>query len=168
MRFKSDDKLWGAMFSFGRVCALLLLLALLAGTLSAQTTTGRIGGRVTDESGASLPNVKVSLANEDTGVSRDTMTNETGDYSFLEVPVGNYTLTFDVSGFQRNVRKNVALQLNQVLTLNPVLKVGTASEVIDVSSEAPLVDTTTTQLGAVVGEGAVSNLPLNARDTYQL
>ncbi|MBV9087942.1 MAG: TonB-dependent receptor, partial [Acidobacteriaceae bacterium] len=136
--------------------------------LSAQTTTGRISGRVTDESGASVPNVKVNLTNEATGVGRDTNTNESGDYSFLEVPVGDYTLTFDVSGFQKNIRKNVTVQLNQVLTLNTTLKVGIASEVIDVSSEAPLVDTTTTQLGAVVGAGAVSNLPLNARDTYQL
>src|SRR5690348_10631166 len=112
MRFKPDEKLLrGAMSFFCRVCTLLLLVAVFVGTLSAQTTTGRMGGRVTDESGASLPNVKVSLANEDTGVSRDTTTNETGDYSFLEVPVGNYTLTFDISGFQKSVRKNVPLQL---------------------------------------------------------
>ncbi|MBV9608424.1 MAG: carboxypeptidase regulatory-like domain-containing protein, partial [Acidobacteria bacterium] len=149
------------------VCTLLFSLVLVT-ALSAQTTTGRISGRVTDESGASVPNVKVNLTNEATGVGRDTNTNESGDYSFLEVPVGDYTLTFDVSGFQKNIRKNVTVQLNQVLTLNTTLKVGTASEVIDVSSEAPLVDTTTTQLGAVVGAGAVSNLPLNARDTYQL
>jgi len=155
-------------FVRGCVCTLLLVLTLLAATLSAQTTTGRIDGRVADESGATIPKVKVSLANEDTGVSRETVTNDTGDYSFLEVPVGTYTLTFDLAGFQRNVRKGVPLQLNQVLTLNTILKVGSASEVIDVSSEAPLVDTTSTQLGAVVGEGAVSNLPLNARDTYQL
>ena len=71
----------------------------------AQSTGGRILGRVADSSGAVLAGVKVTATNEATGVSRDTLTNTSGDYAFPEVPVGTYTLTFDLQGFKTNVRK---------------------------------------------------------------
>jgi hypothetical protein len=135
--------------------------------LSAQGTTGRIVGRVADPGGAVLANVKVTLVNEGTSVSRDSKTNENGDYDFVEVPVGTYRLEFDLTGFKKNVRRGVSLDINQVITLNTTMQVGAAQEVVDVTSEAPLVETTSTQLGAVVGDRAVSELPLNSRDTYQ-
>ena len=135
--------------------------------LSAQGTSGRVVGRVSDASGALLPGTKVTLVNEATNVSRDTTTNENGDYDFVEVPVGTYRLEFDLTGFKRNVRRGVSLDINQVITLNMTMQVGATQEVVDVTSEAPLVETTSTQLGAVVGDRAVSELPLNSRDTYQ-
>jgi Carboxypeptidase regulatory-like domain/TonB dependent receptor len=135
--------------------------------LSAQGTAGRVIGRVADPSGATLAGVKVTLVNEGTNVSRDTKTNENGDYDFVEVPVGTYRLEFDFSGFKKNVRRGVSLDINQVITLNMTMQVGATQEVVDVTSEAPLVETTSTQLGAVVGARAVSELPLNSRDTYQ-
>src|SRR6266496_189385 len=136
--------------------------------LSAQGTTGRIVGRVSDAAGAVLPNVKVTLVNEGTSVSRDGKTNDNGDYDFVEVPVGTYRLEFDLTGFKKNVRRGVSLDINQVITLNMAMQVGATQEVVDVTSEAPLVETTSTQLGAVVGDRAISELPLNSRDTYQL
>jgi outer membrane receptor protein involved in Fe transport len=147
--------------------AVSILFVLCAALSFAQSTGGRILGRVSDPSGAVLANVKVTLTNDATGVSRDTETSTGGDYVFPEVPVGTYTLTFDLSGFKTNVRKNVTLDLNQVITLNMTMQVGERKEVVEVTSEAPLVDTTSTQLGAVVNDRAVSQLPLNARDTYQ-
>ena len=135
--------------------------------LSAQGTTGRIVGRVADPGGAVLSNVKVTLVNEGTSVSRDAKTNENGDYDFVQVPIGTYRLEFDMTGFKKNVRRGVNLDINQVLTLNMTMQVGATQEVVDVTSEAPLVETTSTQLGAVVGDRAISQLPLNARDTYQ-
>ena len=66
------------------------------------------------------------------------------------------------------VRHSVTLDVNQVITLNMTMQLGTTQEVVDVTSEAPLVDTTSTQLGAVMDDRQVSNLPLNSRDTYQL
>src|ERR1700687_2651755 len=147
---------------------LVLSLCLICATLlSAQSTGGRILGRVADSSGAVLANVKVTATNEATGIARDTKTNASGDYVFPEVPVGTYTLSFDLSGFKTNVRKSVALDLNQVINLNISMQVGASKEVIEVTSEAPLVDTTTTQLGAVADARSVTQLPLNARDTYQ-
>ena len=148
------------------VCLAVISLAI-PSFLLAQGTSGRILGRVSDPAGAVLPNAKVALVNEATGVSRDTKTNEGGDYDFVEVPVGTYRLEFDLTGFKKNVRHGVSLDINQVITLNMTMQLGAAQEVVDVTSEAPLVETTSTQLGAVVGDRAVSELPLNSRDTYQ-
>ena len=134
----------------------------------AQGTGGRIIGRVADPSGAVLANVKVTLTNEATGVSHEAQTNASGDYSFPEVPVGTYTLTFDLQGFKTSVGKGITVELNQVVTFNSTLQIGETKEVVEVSSEAPLVDTTSTQLGAVMDNRQVANLPLNSRDTYQL
>jgi hypothetical protein len=146
----------------------VLSLCLICSTLVfAQGTGGRILGRVADSSGAVLAKVKVTATNEATGIARDTQTNDSGDYGFPEVPVGTYTISFDLSGFKNLVRKGVTLQLNQVITLNMTMQVGASKEVVEVTSEAPLVDTTSTQLGAVVNDRSVSQLPLNARDTYQ-
>ena len=111
--------------------------------------------------------MKVTLVNEATGVSRDAQTNETGDYNFVQAPVGTYRLEFDLNGFKKNIRRGVSLDINQVVTLNMILQIGETREVVDVTSEAPLVDTTTTQLGAVVNDHAIVSLPLNQRDTYQ-
>ena len=144
-------------------------LCLVCSTLTlAQSTGGRILGRVADPSGAVLAGVKVTATNEATGVSLNTQTTASGDYSFPTVPVGTYTLSFDLSGFKNSIQKGVGLDLNQVITLNMTLQIGGSKEVIEVTSEAPLVDTTSTQLGAVMDSRQVSQLPLNARDTYQL
>src|SRR5437868_12037654 len=150
------------------VCLAAVAVCLSVPTLvSAQGTTGRIVGRVADPGGAVLSKVKVTLVNEATSVSRDSKTNDNGDYDFVEVPVGTYRLEFDLAGFKKNVRRAVSLDINQVITLNISMQVGATQEVVDVTSEAPLVETTSTQLGAVVGDRAVSELPLNSRDTYQ-
>jgi hypothetical protein len=110
----------------------------------------------------------VVLTNEATGVGAGTTTNATGDYVFPQVAVGSYRLEFDLSGFKKNVQKGVQVDLNQVVTANSAMQVGQAEETVEVSSEAPLVDTSSTQLGAVMDSKQVTGLPLNSRDTYQL
>ena len=148
---------------------LVLSLCLICSTLmSAQSTGGRILGRVADSSGAVLAGVKVTLTNEATGVTADTTTSGNGDYGFPQVAVGVYRLEFDLAGFKKNVQRGVNVDHNQVLTLNSVLQIGQTKEVVEVTSEAPLVDTTSTQLGSIMDAHQVSNLPLNSRDTYQL
>ncbi len=121
----------------------------------AQGTGGRILGRVADPTGAVLAGVKVTLVNEAAGVSHDTLTNESGDYVFPQVAVGTYRLEFDLTGFKKGVQRGISLDLNQVLTVNMVMQIGEAKETLEVTSEAPLVDTTTTQLGAVVDDRSV-------------
>src|SRR5207253_5437857 len=147
--------------------AVFSLLTLLASPALGQSTGGRILGRVADPSGAVLANVSVRITNQATGVARDTKTNGSGDYTFVEVAPGNYTAEFERKGFKRNVQKDVTVDVNQAVTLNSTLQIGATAETVEVTSEAPLVDITSTQLGAVVDDRSVSQLPLNARDTYQ-
>ncbi len=147
--------------------AVFSLLTLLASPALGQSTGGRILGRVADPSGAVLANVSVRITNQATGVARDTKTNGSGDYTFVEVAPGNYTAEFEQKGFKRNVQKDVTVDVNQAVTLNSTLQIGATAETVEVTSEAPLVDITSTQLGAVVNDRSVSQLPLNARDTYQ-
>jgi outer membrane receptor protein involved in Fe transport len=151
-----------------RTCACLIsLFVLAASTLLAQSTGGRFAGKVTDASGAVLPEVSVTLINESSGVSRASTTNADGDYSFPEVPVGTYRIECDLAGFKKSTQSNVLLQLNQVLTLNMTLQIGERKDVVEVTTEAPIVDTTSTQLGAVINDRSIAQLPLNARNTYQ-
>src|SRR3974390_1060522 len=155
-----------------RMCACVSVAVLLAAFVClgalAQSTGGRINGRVTDPSGAVVPDVTVTLTNDATGVNTHTQTSKTGDYSFPTVEVGTYTIEFEVTGFKKFTRKQVTLNLNQTLTLNESLELGSATETVEVSSEAPLIDTSSTQLGATVDSLMATQLPLNTRDTYQL
>jgi Carboxypeptidase regulatory-like domain len=148
----------------GSVIAAVFCLTL---TASGQTTSGRLIGRISDPTGAVVANVKVTLINQATGVSRAQQTNENGDYNFVEVEPGTYTVNFEAAGFKKNLEKNVIVDVNQVVSLNSILQIGQTQEVVEVTSEAAQVETTSTQLGAVINDRSVNELPLNTRDTYQ-
>jgi hypothetical protein len=148
-------------------CSLAAFILCFVSSTVGQSTGGRLLGRVSDPTGAVVGGVTVTLANEATGVKRETKTNEAGDYTFVEVAPGNYVMEYALQGFKKDVRRDVTVEVNQVLTLNVIMQPGGASETVEVTSQAPLVDTTSTQLGAVVNDLAVSQLPLNSRDTYQ-
>ena len=149
------------------VCLTVVISLLLPTLLFAQGASGRIVGRVADPSGAVLAHAKITLTNEATGISRDAQTSDSGDYSFVEVAPGAYTVQFELAGFKKNVQKNVIVDVNQVVTLNSTLQIGGSQETVEVTSEAPQIDTTSTQLGAVINDRSVNELPLNTRDTYQ-
>ncbi|HXF14832.1 MAG TPA: carboxypeptidase regulatory-like domain-containing protein [Terriglobales bacterium] len=153
--------------NLGFVCCVVVLMICLSPSASAQSTSGRIIGRVADSTGAVVSGVTVTLVNDATRVSRNTKTNDTGDYTFIEVAPATYHVEYTLQGFKKDVATNVIVDVNQVLTLNATLQPGATQETVEVTSQAPLVDTTSTQLGAVVDDRTVSQLPLNARDTYQ-
>ena len=152
------------------LCGLILVLAMTIAAPGsvAQSTGGRIRGTVTDATGGAVVGAKVTIINQATGSQRDTETGTNGEYIFLEVPVGTYEVQLNHPGFKKYVRKGIVLNLNEVLGLDIALVVGGSTEVVEVTGAAPLVDTSSTQLGAVVGARAVSELPLAQRDTYQL
>src|ERR1700731_1764980 len=108
MRQKPPPKrtVGGAMSSLrcrlSAVCLTVLLLCLVPSSLFAQGTGGRILGRVADPSGAVLAHAKVTATNQATGVTRDTQTTDSGDYTFPELSVGVYTLTFELPGFKKD------------------------------------------------------------------
>src|SRR5713101_4804477 len=154
--------------------SMLFLLALAfygvigATSTLAQSTGGRIRGTVTDTSGGAVSGAKLSIVNEVNDQQRYADSVSNGEYIFLEVPVGTYDVSVNQAGFKKYLRKGIVVDLNEVLNLDIVLQVGGATETVEVTGAAPLVDTTSTQLGAVVGERAVSELPLAQRDAYQL
>src|SRR3954469_20270270 len=149
--------------------SLAVVLILFANCLlQAQSTGGRIVGQVTDTSGAVVPGAKITLPNEATGVDYNSQSGGNGDFSVLQLPVGVYTVTVDHGSFKKYVRKGVRLELNQVLNLEVAMQLGSATEVVNVTGEAPLVDTSSTQLGTSIDAKTVTGLPLGGRDTYQL
>ena len=166
LRLRSSSLSLSVLLLKQALCLALLCL-FLSTLLSAQGTGGRILGRISDPTGAVLSGVKVTATNDATSVAQDTVSNDSGDFVFPNVPVGTYTLSFDLKGFKKAVRHSIALDVNQVITLNMTMQLGGNEEVVDVTAEAPLVDTSSTQLGAVVNNRSVNELPLNARDTYQ-
>ena len=146
----------------------VVMMALAASWGSAQSTGGRVRGTVSDASGGVVAGVNVTLTNTATNVSRQTVTGANGEYLFLEVPVGPYEISVNQPGFKRFLRKDITVDLNTVLGVDIALQLGGSTEVVEVTGEPPVIDTTTTQLGAVVGSREVTQLPLNTRDTYQL
>ncbi|MGO9124445.1 MAG: carboxypeptidase regulatory-like domain-containing protein [Terriglobales bacterium] len=146
---------------------MLGLIAVFVCPVWGQGTSGRILGRVADPTAAVLAGVKVTLINGATGATRDQVTNGSGDYSFVEVVPGLYDIQFELAGFKKSVQKGITVDVNQVVTLNKVMEIGATQEVVEITSEAQQVDTTSTQLGAVINDRSVNELPLNTRDTYQ-
>src|SRR5215472_14089614 len=148
--------------------ALILAPVLVAPFADAQSTGGRILGTVSDPSGGAVVGATVTLTNEATQATRDAQTGTNGEYIFLEVPVGSYEIDAASKGFKKYARKNIPLDLNQVVTVDITLQIGGATDVVEVTGAPPVVDTTSTQLGAVMNSVAVSELPLNLRNTYAL
>jgi hypothetical protein len=151
---------------FASILALVLCFA--APFAGAQSTGGRIRGTVMDTSGGAVPGASVTLINEGTHATREVQSGANGEYIFLEVPVGTYEIGSVSKGFKRYARKGIVLDLNEVVAVDITLQIGTASDVVEVTGAPPVVDTTSTQLGAVVNERSSTQLPLNTRDVFQL
>jgi len=165
-----NSKHFRTALSKGLLYSLLLIFAggVTAPASFAQSTGGRIRGTVTDSTGGAIAAAKLTITNEANGTQRETETGTNGEYLFLEVPVGTYDVAVNQPGFKKYLRKGVVVNLNEVVGLDITIQVGGATEIVEVTGTPPLVDTTSTQLGAVVGERAVSQLPLAQRDAYQL
>ena len=149
------------------ICVLSIFLC--AGVSSnAQSTGGRIRGTVTDPSGSAVSGAKLLLTNEANGIQHETQSGTNGEYIFLEVPVGTYQLEINQQGFKKYLHKGLVVNLNEVVSLDTVLQVGGTAEIVEVTGAPPVVDTTSTQLGAIVNERSSTQLPLNQRDVYQL
>src|SRR5260370_25032226 len=156
---------WGcrvALFVLG------LVLFVAAVPLFAQSPTGTILGTVKDPSGALVVGAAVTAQNVEPGTSRSISTHGTGAYRLAALPVGHYDLRVERSGFKPTTQKGLVLDVGQEAVLNFALEVGSTSEEIVVSGEAPLVNTTTASLGGLVNEQKLAELPLNGRNYLDL
>ncbi|MFP5263538.1 MAG: TonB-dependent receptor domain-containing protein [Blastocatellia bacterium] len=149
-----------------RALAALMLAAQLATLAAAQSqaTAGSIEGAVTDATGAVVPDAKVTATSLRTGLRREVLTNAEGLYRLLSLPVGDYDVTIEKQGFATLKRASVKVQVGQKVTLDVEVGAAGASETVNITSEAPIVETTRTQVSSIVNDRAVANLPTNGRN----
>jgi len=154
---------------------LLKLIAVLAVSLVtflplsfAQKTTGDIDGTVTDQSGAMLPGCALTLTDQATGAVRKTTSNAQGNFSFLNLPVGTYTISATKEGFKALSQKDVEVHVATVTTPTLGLEIGAATEMVTVEAKAVLLNTENGEVGGVMDSEQVSQLPLNGRNFIEL
>jgi len=150
-----------------RVAAFILAALVFGSAVSAQTT-GTIRGTVKDPSGAVVPGAEITVTLLGTDTNRTVPTDKDGDYEIAELAVGHYSLAIDAPGFKKFIVKDVEVTIGHVIVVNAALEVGASAQTVTVEAAAAQVETTSTQLGAVMNDTAISQLPLNTRDTYQL
>ncbi len=143
-----------------RFTHVVVCLAALAAPLAAQDSRGQIQGRVLDPSGGAVQGAVVRAVNSATNVGTPVATNQTGDYLIPFLLPGTYTVTAEMAGFKKWVRDGVGVQVNDRVTLNVTLEVGSATETVRVTADAPLVDAASASLGTVVDQRRVGELPL--------
>lgn len=135
--------------------------------MSAQTTA-EITGRVADSSGAVIAGATITIRNVEKRTDRTVQSNDQGYYSLPSLDTGNYEVSVGFAGFRSVTRSGVKLDVNQSLRLDFTLQLGEVSDRIEVTGEVALLEANTAQLGTVVSEDKISELPLNARNFTQL
>ncbi|HXT24958.1 MAG TPA: TonB-dependent receptor [Candidatus Eisenbacteria bacterium] len=147
---------------------IVLLLATLAGVARAQRFDGTLRGDVIDESGAVVPDTKITLTNQDTGVSQVTTTTSAGSFVFPNLLAGTYTLAAEKDGFQKYQRQGIQVNSNQTIDANIRLSVGASTTTIEVSAGADLVQTSNSTLTNTFDTRLVADLPNNGGTPLQL
>jgi hypothetical protein len=134
----------------------------------AQETGASVTGKITDPSGAAVVDATVTLRDVDRGAAFRTQTNQEGVYNLPRVPIGQYELRVEASGFQTAVRPPFPLQLDQAAKVDIALAIGQVSQQMEVTSVAPQLQTETTQVSTVMEANAIAGLPLETRNYNQL
>ena len=157
---------------FNKRSVVLLVTALLLGCtgLFAQTPTGTVTGTVLDSSGAVVPGAEVKATDVDTNVVSEKDTNGDGAFTIINLLPGNYTLTVEKNGFKTVALPVFPLDVNQTLTEKITLAVGTSSETVTVSASAigQMIQSSSTELGTLLDQQALHELPLNGRNFTEL
>lgn len=151
-----------------RSLSLLLLATSLCLPLAAQVATAELSGSVLDSTGAAVVNAKVIAVNAGTNRAFETVTNGTGNYIIQLLPPGDYSVSAEAPGFRKLVQKGLTLQINQQAEVNFTLQVGQISDAVEVTAQAPLLESESSSIGTVVNEKLVNQLPLNGRNFIQL
>jgi hypothetical protein len=149
------------------VCA-IALFGFIQPLVFAQLTTAGIVGTVSDPSGSRIPGVTVTALQVETSTPTTTTTDSSGNYSFTNLQIGKYSITFQKEGFQRIVQSNVDLGIGQVVRFDIALKVGSVSQTVEVTDAPPLLQTETSSLGTIETEKRIVDLPLNGRNFFKL
>ncbi len=155
-----------------RQCWLVLLLGawLLAGSGAAlaQETRGSIAGRVSDNSGAVLPGVTVTVTNVGTNVSSVIVTNESGQYNALYLQPGTYSVTAELSGFRKYVNDTVGVRVGDKVVLDVTLEPGAITEEVKVVAARPALETGSATMGQIIDSKLIGEIPLGDGTSYGL
>jgi hypothetical protein len=146
----------------------LSLLGCLCSKLLGQENRGSIIGRVTDQSGATVPGARVRTVNIATGVAAVTQSNTTGNYSLPFLPPGTYRVSVNKTGFVTAVNQAVRVNAQQTLPLDFVLKVGSVSQQVSVSARAPMLEAASASTGQTISTESISQLPMLNRNISSL
>jgi len=150
--------------------AVLISLCILgiAITAVAQVQNGQFAGVVTDPSGAAISNATVTVTNLGTNRTVRTVTSQSGAYNVGELQIGNYSVAVEAKGFRKTLRSNVVANAGVVTHLDFKMELGQASETVEVTSQAPAIQTEDSRLSTTIDSTQISNLPLNGRNVYDL
>lgn len=146
----------------------IILSLLVLAVLHAQSNQGSISGIVTDQQGAAVPAAKIAGVNTGTQIRTETVSNASGFYTLPNLPVGQYTLQIEASGFRRAVTQTVTLSTGQAMELNVKLEIGQVTETINVTTEAPLVETRSSDVTQLVDSKSIESVPLGNRRTLNV
>jgi Carboxypeptidase regulatory-like domain/TonB dependent receptor/TonB-dependent Receptor Plug Domain len=146
----------------------ILTLFLLTSIVYGQNPTASITGQVRDQSGGAVPGARVRVINTATNGTRATLTGSDGSYALPLLPIGIDSVTVEASGFKTDQRKGVELQIDQKAEMNFTLQLGEVNDVVNVESEAPLLQTESHSTGTVIENKKIVELPLNSRTFYSL
>jgi Carboxypeptidase regulatory-like domain/TonB dependent receptor len=147
--------------------AMLLIAVSVARPLAqSQAINGTIEGTITDQSGAAIPGVSVTVSNIDTGDTRVVISNDAGVYRAPLLPLGRYRVTAELQGFKKFEQQGLTLSAGQTAVINISLSVGNMSEAVTVTSESPVAEPGKIDLGRTISETEVRNLPLVSRNPY--
>ncbi len=133
---------------------------LLAVCVLAQQDRGAFVGTVTDQTGAAIPGANVTLTQTQTNTRYETITNEVGQYRVPNLPIGEYRITFEAKGFKTVVREGLHLSVTNVSRVDVMMEVGAATESVTVAAEIPLLQTETPEVGTLMANRTVIDLPL--------
>jgi hypothetical protein len=137
---------------------------ILGPSLFAQVDQGSVTGVVTDPSGAVIPNARVTLRNTDIGLTLETVTSTSGQYTFSPVRIGHYSVTASAQGFSSTTQENLQVNVQERLQANIQLQLGAATETVTVTEAPPQLQTTEASVGQVIDSTTLNNLPLNGRN----
>jgi Carboxypeptidase regulatory-like domain/TonB dependent receptor len=149
-------------------CLLLFIFLLCATFVARASVGGSISGTVTDSTGAVIAKASVTVTNVDTGVQQTITSDEKGLFSFLNLPIGHYTLAVSVPGFRPYTRANIVIDVNSALLIDPVLEVGEKKESVEINDTSAQVETVSSQLGEVITGTQMTAVPLNGRSYTDL
>jgi carboxypeptidase family protein len=155
-------------FAWYRFAALAILLCLATAYSHAQATNGAINGTLNDPSGGLVPGAQVTLQNIGTDDTRTATTNDSGFYQFNNLPPGQYRVVVKQSGYKQLTQEPIQLQVDSTLQINLTLSLGTATEVVTVQSNTPLIEAESSSLGTVIDQRQTNEIPLNGRNAMNL